>query len=132
MTRPGNLSSLNLLRAFEAAARLGAVLAGLPGEEEERLAAYGMHVGTAFQLIDDVLDYSGNAADIGKNVGDVGEEIGIHVATRIDPGRPWSRRGGNRVTLAQPAARIVSLAPHLTEQLFAIGAVDQNSRNLPA
>ena len=53
-------------KLFEAAARLGAVLAGRP-ELEEGLAAYGRHVGTAFQLIDDVLDYSG---DLGKNLGD--------------------------------------------------------------
>ena len=53
-------------KLFEAAARLGAVLAGRP-ELEEGLAEYGRHVGTAFQLIDDVLDYSG---DLGKNVGD--------------------------------------------------------------
>ena len=53
-------------KLFEAAARLGAVLAGRR-ELEERLAEYGRHVGTAFQLIDDVLDYSG---DLGKNLGD--------------------------------------------------------------
>jgi octaprenyl-diphosphate synthase len=53
-------------KLFEAAARLGAVLGGRP-ELEEGLAAYGRHVGTAFQLIDDVLDYSG---DLGKNLGD--------------------------------------------------------------
>jgi octaprenyl-diphosphate synthase len=53
-------------KLFEAAARLGAVLAGRP-ELEERLAEYGRHVGTAFQVIDDVLDYGG---DLGKNLGD--------------------------------------------------------------
>ena len=53
-------------KLFEAAARLGAVLAGRP-ELEEGLAEYGRHVGTAFQVIDDVLDYSG---DLGKNLGD--------------------------------------------------------------
>jgi len=53
-------------KLFEAAARLGAVLAGRPGLEEP-LAEYGRHVGTAFQVIDDVLDYSG---DLGKNLGD--------------------------------------------------------------
>ena len=53
-------------KLFEAAARLGAVLAHRP-ELEEGLAEYGRHVGTAFQLIDDVLDYSG---DLGKNLGD--------------------------------------------------------------
>ena len=53
-------------KLFEAAARLAGVLANKP-EFEENLAEYGRHVGTAFQLVDDVLDYSG---DIGKSLGD--------------------------------------------------------------
>jgi len=57
-------------KLFEASARLGAVLADAPREVEEALAAYGMHLGTAFQLIDDVLDYSGEREAIGKNLGD--------------------------------------------------------------
>lgn len=57
-------------RLFEAAAQLGAILADAPPAAEEAAAAYGRHLGTAFQLIDDVLDYSGVTGDIGKNVGD--------------------------------------------------------------
>ena len=57
-------------KLFEAAAQLGAVLAGADAATEDALARYGMHVGTAFQLIDDVLDYSGDLAAIGKNLGD--------------------------------------------------------------
>ncbi len=57
-------------KLFESAARLAAVLAGRPGAEEAALAAFGIHLGTAFQLVDDVLDYSASAADTGKNVGD--------------------------------------------------------------
>lgn len=57
-------------KLFEAAARLGAILGGLSGELEQGLAAYGMHLGTAFQLIDDVLDYSGEVESIGKSLGD--------------------------------------------------------------
>ena len=57
-------------KLFEAAARLGAVLARSPEAVERGLADYGMHVGTAFQLIDDVLDYSGEADTIGKSLGD--------------------------------------------------------------
>jgi octaprenyl-diphosphate synthase len=57
-------------KLFEAAARLGGVLAGVPSELEEGLASYGRHVGTAFQLVDDVLDYSGDAGAIGKSLGD--------------------------------------------------------------
>ena len=57
-------------KLFEAAVKLGAVLAGRNEEEEQAMASYGMHLGTAFQLIDDVLDYSASAEDMGKNVGD--------------------------------------------------------------
>jgi octaprenyl-diphosphate synthase len=56
-------------KLFEAAARLGAVLARKPALEAP-LAAYGQHIGTAFQLVDDVLDYSGDEAAIGKSLGD--------------------------------------------------------------
>ena len=57
-------------KLFEAATRLGAVLCNRPAQEEEAIARYGMHLGTAFQLIDDVLDYSSSSEDMGKNVGD--------------------------------------------------------------
>lgn len=57
-------------KLFEAAARLGAIIGGADAATEAILAAYGMHLGTAFQLIDDVLDYSGDHTEIGKNVGD--------------------------------------------------------------
>ena len=57
-------------KLFEASARLGAVLAGSPAELEEACAMYGQALGTAFQIIDDVLDYDGNASEMGKNLGD--------------------------------------------------------------
>ena len=57
-------------RLFEAAAQLGAVLVDARPEVEAAAAEFGRRIGTAFQLIDDVLDYSGVTADIGKNVGD--------------------------------------------------------------
>ena len=57
-------------KLFEAAAQLGAVLGGAEGGLEQGFAGYGRHLGTAFQLIDDVLDYSGDAAETGKNLGD--------------------------------------------------------------
>jgi len=57
-------------KLFEAAARLGAVISDQPPAIEESLAKYGMHLGTAFQLIDDVLDYSADSKTLGKNVGD--------------------------------------------------------------
>lgn len=57
-------------KLFEAAARLGAILGGVPPEVETGMAAYGMHLGTAFQIIDDVLDYSGDEQATGKHLGD--------------------------------------------------------------
>lgn len=57
-------------KLFEAATRLGAILCNVAPEEEESIAAYGMHLGTAFQLTDDMLDYSGDYHDTGKNLGD--------------------------------------------------------------
>ena len=57
-------------KLFEAAARLGGILGQAESSVEESLASYGMHLGTAFQLIDDVLDYSGEEATTGKHLGD--------------------------------------------------------------
>lgn len=57
-------------KLFEAAAQLGALIAGASDADIDAAGEYGRSLGTAFQLIDDVLDYSGNAAEIGKNVGD--------------------------------------------------------------
>lgn len=56
-------------KLFEAATQLGAVLAKTP-QYEENLADYGRHLGAAFQLIDDVLDYMADANTLGKNLGD--------------------------------------------------------------
>ncbi|MBX2836004.1 MAG: polyprenyl synthetase family protein [Gammaproteobacteria bacterium] len=57
-------------RLFEAATELGAVLAGNAPTQQEALATYGRCLGTAFQIIDDVLDYQSDAEAMGKNVGD--------------------------------------------------------------
>ena len=57
-------------KLFEASARLGAVLAGCDARIEEACATYGQALGTAFQVIDDVLDYDGDAGEMGKNLGD--------------------------------------------------------------
>ena len=56
-------------KLFEAAAQLGAVIGEQPGAVEAALAAYGRHLGTAFQLIDDALDYSADSQTLGKNIG---------------------------------------------------------------
>ena len=57
-------------KLFEAAARLGAVLGRQPAEVEEGLARFSMHLGTAFQIIDDVLDYCSDEVRLGKHLGD--------------------------------------------------------------
>lgn len=55
---------------FEAATSLGAVITKQASSVEHAMGAYGLHLGTAFQLVDDILDYTAAAEDMGKNVGD--------------------------------------------------------------
>jgi len=57
-------------RLFEAGAQIAAIVAGAPADIESALARYGKHLGIAFQLVDDALDYRGDAESLGKNVGD--------------------------------------------------------------
>jgi octaprenyl-diphosphate synthase len=71
----GEAAYLQVIRSktaklFEASARLGAVLAGASAGVEQACADYGQALGTAFQVIDDVLDYAGAAEEMGKNLGD--------------------------------------------------------------
>lgn len=68
-------SYMNVIRdktaiLFQAAAECGAIIAGATNEQRQILRDFGMHIGMAFQLIDDVLDYDGDAVTMGKNVGD--------------------------------------------------------------
>jgi octaprenyl-diphosphate synthase len=74
-TETGETAYLDVIRAktaklFSAACCLGAVVAGRPKLDEEGLETFGMNLGIAFQLIDDVLDYSAKQATLGKTVGD--------------------------------------------------------------
>ncbi|HIG78787.1 MAG TPA: octaprenyl diphosphate synthase [Cycloclasticus sp.] len=57
-------------KLFEAAAQLGAVLSKADDTTEKALAAYGLHLGNAFQIMDDMLDYTANVDELGKNLGD--------------------------------------------------------------
>ena len=57
-------------KLFEAAAQLGPVLAQGTQAEEQALADYGLYLGLAFQLVDDLLDYSSSSTELGKNIGD--------------------------------------------------------------
>jgi octaprenyl-diphosphate synthase len=74
-TETGESAYLDVIKAktaklFAASCRLGAIVADRPSVEEEGLEAFGMNLGVAFQLIDDVLDYSAKQATLGKTVGD--------------------------------------------------------------
>ena len=55
---------------FEASARVAAIIAGINSNKEEALANYAINIGTAFQIVDDILDYTGDSNSMGKNVGD--------------------------------------------------------------
>jgi octaprenyl-diphosphate synthase len=57
-------------RLFEAGAQVAAIVSGAGPEIEQAMIAYGRHLGAAFQLVDDALDYTSNAAEMGKNLGD--------------------------------------------------------------
>jgi octaprenyl-diphosphate synthase len=57
-------------KLFEASTELGAILANATDHQREQAAAFGRHIGTAFQLMDDLLDYTANAKQMGKNAGD--------------------------------------------------------------
>ncbi|WP_262975316.1 polyprenyl synthetase family protein, partial [Pseudomonas brenneri] len=57
-------------RLFEAATQIGAILSGSSPEVETAMQNYGKYLGTAFQLIDDVMDYTADGKEMGKNVGD--------------------------------------------------------------
>jgi octaprenyl-diphosphate synthase len=57
-------------KLFEAGARIAAIIAGVSSAQENAMADYGKHLGTAFQLVDDALDYSASSAEMGKNLGD--------------------------------------------------------------
>lgn len=57
-------------KLFEAGAQIAAIVANAPKTDEQALARYGKHLGTAFQLVDDVLDYRASREELGKNLGD--------------------------------------------------------------
>ena len=74
-TETGETAYLEVIKAktaklFSAACRIGAVVAERPRIEEEALETFGMNLGIAFQMIDDVLDYSAQQATLGKSIGD--------------------------------------------------------------
>jgi octaprenyl-diphosphate synthase len=92
-------------KLFEAASRLGAIVAGADASATERMAEFGMRLGTAFQLIDDVLDYSGSADETGKNVGDdlVEGKPTLPLIHVLSSGTPVQRDAA-RKAIAEPGA----------------------------
>src|SRR5699024_7672318 len=77
-------------------AQVGAIVANANPEHEAAALAYGRHIGTAFQLVDDALDYSGDAEALGKNVGD-----------DLREGKP-----------TMPLIRAMEVGPNTTQQLI--------------
>jgi octaprenyl-diphosphate synthase len=109
-------------RLFEAAAQIAALLAGVEGNVQAACAAYGRHLGTAFQIIDDVLDYSGASQETGKNVGDDLREGKLTLPLI------WLRERGTAKQQALVRGAIIdgdlSLMDPLTQALQDSGALD--------
>lgn len=107
-------------KLFEAACLIGAVLAELPEAEQEAIAKYGMHLGTAFQLADDILDYSASAEEMGKNIGDDLAEgkptLPLIVALR--------RSEGNQANIIRQAIEEGEGLKHIDDILTIIHATD--------
>jgi octaprenyl-diphosphate synthase len=95
---------------FEASSRLAAILANASPDIEAACAEYGQALGTAFQVIDDVLDYEGNAAEMGKNLGDD------------------LREGKATLPLILAMQRGTSEQRELVQKAIETGSVDQLSR----
>ena len=126
-------------KLFEAATRLGAIINQASELDETALAEYGMRLGTAFQLIDDVLDLSGDAEMIGKNLGD-----------DLAEGKPtlpllYAMRHGSlqqkqiiREVIEQKNGQIASALPNVLKAVVETGALDhvkklaKNEANLAA
>ena len=109
-------------KLFEAAARLGAILGDAPDAIETSLANYGLHLGAAFQIVDDILDYSGKTNEIGKNLGDDLAEGKttlplIHVLNRGNPDQIATAR-----TALQTADR--TLLPQVLQAIAETGALE--------
>lgn len=109
-------------KLFEAATRLGAILGDAPDAIEASLANYGLHLGAAFQIVDDILDYSGKTGEIGKNLGDDLAEGKttlplIHVLSKGNPDQAATVR-----TALQTADR--TLLPQVLQAIAETGALE--------
>jgi octaprenyl-diphosphate synthase len=140
-------------KLFEASARLGAILARSTPEMEQACADYGQALGTAFQVIDDALDYDGDSAEMGKNLGDDLREgkATLPLIVAMQRGTPQQRatvRGAietgavtelehiiaivretgaldvTRAAAASEAARAVAAARHLPQNSYSAGLIE--------
>lgn len=113
---------------FQAAAQCGAILGGAGSAQEAAFTRFGMHLGTAFQLIDDVLDYAGDSSSMGKNIGD-----------DLAEGKPtlpliYAMAHGNesQVRLIRESLSAEAVAPGLLSEVLSIvqqsGALDYSRR----
>ncbi len=109
-------------KLFEAAGRLGAIVANCDRASEEAFATYGMYLGTAFQLIDDVLDYTGDQSKTGKNVGDDLSE-GKPTLPLIYVMQSGTRSDANLVRAAIQSGGRQDL-PAVLSAVYACGALD--------
>ncbi|MBN9410147.1 MAG: polyprenyl synthetase family protein [Burkholderiales bacterium] len=109
-------------KLFEASTRLAAVLAKSPPQVESACATYGQAIGTAFQVIDDVLDYHGSAEETGKNLGDDLREgkTTLPLIIAMQRGTP-EQRGLIRLAIETGNAEEL---PHIVEIVRSTGALD--------
>lgn len=113
---------LKTAKLFEAAASLGAVISDASPEQQQALADYGMHIGTAFQLVDDVLDLTGDSEEIGKKLGnDLAEsKPTLPLLYAIEKG---SKAQAALITVALQNGDL-SQMPQMIEILHETGALD--------
>ena len=109
-------------KLFEASAHLGAVVSDAPADIEEACAAFGRAVGSAFQLIDDLLDYEGTTAELGKNIGDDLREgkPTLPLLLAMQRGTPEQREMIRRAIEHGEVERM----PEIVEVVRATGALD--------
>ncbi|MDO9238320.1 MAG: octaprenyl diphosphate synthase [Aquabacterium sp.] len=109
-------------KLFEASARLGAVITDAPADVEEACASYGRALGTAFQLIDDLLDYEGSTAELGKNIGDDLREgkPTLPLLVAMQRGTPEQRELIRNAIISGEVDRM----PQIVEIVKATGALD--------
>ncbi len=116
-------------KLFEAATQLGAVLAGSNPSVEAAMARYGMHLGIAFQLIDDVLDYTADADEFGKNAGDDLAEgkptLPVILAMQLSDDSTCEQLRSALIVSAQGSSPAAEKLADIVETVNASGAIEK-------